>query len=76
MQFEMRRTKSMKEVLHWVHYFYCISGDPTIIDLNEVMFIHQLDTALHGAEIKRNLVDQSKKKAKESSTSPLKSEKK
>ena len=35
-QFGMRRTKRTKALLHWVHYFYLISGDPTIVEMNEI----------------------------------------
>ena len=36
--------KRIKEILHWVQYFYRVSGDNTVIDLNEVILIQQLDT--------------------------------
>ena len=45
-QFRMHRTKRMKLLLHCVQDFYLISGDPTIVNMNEVMFIRQLYTAL------------------------------
>ena len=37
--FGMCRTKRLKALLHWVQDFYCISGDPTIFDLNKIIFI-------------------------------------
>ena len=40
--FGMRRTKRTKERIHWVQDFYRISGDPTIVDMNEVMFIEKV----------------------------------
>ena len=43
----MRRTKRMKALLHWVQGFYRISGDPTIVNMNEVIFIEQLETAMY-----------------------------
>ena len=46
MNFGMHITKRMKELLNWMQDFYRISGDPTIVDTNKVMFIKQLDTAL------------------------------
>ena len=72
----MRRNKSIKVLLQWVQYFYRISLDPTIVDLNKVIFIQQLDTALYRAYIKKKLVDQSNTKAKETSLGPLESENK
>ena len=59
-----------------MQYFYRISLDPTIVDLNKVIFIQQLDTALYRAYIKKKLVDQSNTKAKETSLGPLESENK
>ena len=41
------RTKQMKALLHWVPDFHRISGDLTIIEINEFMFIKQLDTTLY-----------------------------
>ena len=72
----MRRTKMMKALLHWVQYFYRISGDPTIFDINEVMFIKQLETALLRAEIRKKPIYPSTTKDKEASTSPSESENK
>ena len=60
--------------LHRVQYFYCISGDPTILEMNEVMFIKQLDTALYRADIRKNLIGQSNTKYKEDYPGPLESE--
>ena len=37
--FGMRRSRRIKAILHWVKYLYCISGHPTIVYMNEVMFI-------------------------------------
>ena len=71
MQFGMLRTKIMKALLHWTKYFYRISGDPTIFDLNKVMFIQNLDTTLYRADIREKLVDHSNKKDKEFSLGPL-----
>ena len=56
--------------------FYCISVDPTIIEMHEVMFIGQLVTVLYRADIRKKIIDQSNTKAKETSPCPLKSEKK
>ena len=72
----MRRTKNMKAILHWVQYVYHISVDTIIINLNEVMFIHQSDTALHRAIIRQNIIDQLSTKSKEASPVPLESDKK
>ena len=44
--FGTHRTKRMKALIHWVQYFYCISENPTIVEINEFMFIEQLETAL------------------------------
>ena len=63
----------MKALLHWVQNFYCISVDPTIVEINVVMFIKKLDTALYRADIKKKLIDQSNTNTKESSPSPLES---
>ena len=72
----MRRTKRMKAILHWVQDFYRISGYPTIVDMNEVMFIEQLDTTLYRSDTRKNIIDQSNTKAREASPDPLESEKK
>ena len=74
--FGMRRTKRMKAILHWVQDFYRISGYPTIVDMNEVMFIEQLDTTLYRSDTRKNIIDQSNTKAKEYSPGPLESENK
>ena len=66
----------MKVLLHWVQYFYHILGDPNIVDLNKIIFIQQLGTALHRTEIIKKLIYQSNTKAKEASPSPLESENK
>ena len=57
-------------------YFYSLSGDTSIIDLNEFMFIQQLDTYMYRSEIRNKRIYQSNTKAKEASTDPLESEKK
>ena len=49
MHFGVRRTKRMKSLLHWVQDFYRISGDPTIVEMIEFMFVEQLDTTLYKA---------------------------
>ena len=69
--FGLRRTERIDALLHWVKYLYLISGDPTIIDLNEVVIIHQLDTALYRAETRKKIIYQSNTKAKEDSPGPL-----
>ena len=74
--FGMRRTKSMKALLNWVKYFYRISGYPAIVDMNKVMFIQQLDTALYRSDIRKKLIDQSNTKSNEASPGPLESENK
>ena len=61
----------MKALLHWVQYVYRISGDPTIVVMNEVIFIEQLDTALCRAEIRKKLIDHSNRKSKEYYLGPL-----
>ena len=33
--------------LHWVKYFYRISGDPTIVDLKKFVFIQNIETSRH-----------------------------
>ena len=57
--FWVKITKKMKSLLHWVQAFYWISVDPTIVEINKVMFIKQLDTALYRVEIRYKLIDQS-----------------
>ena len=52
-KFGVHRTKMMKALIHWVHYFSRISLDPTIIGLNEFIFIQQLDTTMHKEEIRK-----------------------
>ena len=72
----MRRKKWMKELPHWVQYFYRISGDTTIVDMNKFMFIERLDTALYRSVIRKKLVYQSNTKSKEASLVTLESENK
>ena len=57
-------------------YIYGISGDPTIVEMNEVMFIKELDTALQRAEIRKKPIDQSTTKDKEASPGPPESKNK
>ena len=63
-QFGVRRTKKMKALLHLVIYFYRVSGDPNIVEMNEVMFTKTLDTTMYRTEIRKNIIDQSNTKAK------------
>ena len=64
----------MKSLLHWVQYFYRISGDPTIVDMNEVVFIKQLDTDIYRSDIRKNLICQSNTKVKKYFLGPLESD--
>ena len=68
----MFRTKMMKSLIHWVKDFYHISGNPTIVCLNEIVFIQQLDTAMYITEIRKNIIDQSSTNTKEDSPVLLK----
>ena len=56
--------------------FYCISGNPTRVDLNKVTFIQQLETTMYKAYIRDELIDKYTTKAKEASPVPLDSENK
>ena len=47
--FGMLRSKIMKELLHWVQYYYCTSVNPSIIDSEKLVYIQQLYTDLHRA---------------------------
>ena len=67
----MCRTKRMRVLIHWVQDFYCISRDPNIVDMNEVMFIKHLDTALYMAYIRNKIIELSNTKDKEYSPGPL-----
>ena len=67
----MKRTKRMKALLHWVQVFYRISGYTTIVEMNGVMFIEQLDTALYRADIRKKLIYQSNTNAKGDSSGLL-----
>ena len=71
--FRFSRTKWMKALLRWVQDFHRISGNLTIVEINEVMFIEQLDTTLYKENIRKNLIDQSNTKATEDSPGPLES---
>ena len=62
--FGMLRTKRIKSPLHWMQYFYHISGDMSIINLSKVVFIQQLDTALQREEIRKNLNGKSNKRVR------------
>ena len=72
-RFRLSRTKWMKALLRWVQDFHRISGNLTIVEINEVMFIEQLDTTLYKENIRKNLIDQSNTKATEDSPGPLES---
>ena len=71
--FGVLRTKRMKALIYWVKYFYHISGDPTIIGFDKVMFIQLLYTALYRSEIRDKIIYQSYTKANESPLGPLES---
>ena len=58
----------MKAILHWVQDFYIISVDLTIAEMNEVMFIGQLGTAMYMEDIINKLIKKYNTKAKEAST--------
>ena len=75
-RYALRCAKSLKALLHWVKYFYRISTDPTTVDMDEVIFIQQLDTAMYRADIRQNLIGQSNTKGNEASPDPLESENK
>ena len=62
--FSMHRNKRMKSLLHWVHFFYRFSAYLTMVDLNKVMFIQELDTDMQRAEIINNIIAQYSTKAK------------
>ena len=55
--FGMRRTKMMKELLDWVQEFYCISEYPIIVEMNEIIFIKQLDTSMYRSEIRKKIIN-------------------
>ena len=69
-------TKSIKSLLYWVLDSYVLSGYPTTVETNKVMFIEQLGTYLYKSDIRKKKNDQSKTKAKENSSGTLESEKK
>ena len=69
--FGLCRTKSMKALLHWVQDVYHVSVYPNIFDLNEVIFIQKLDTALVRAETGKKLIHQPNTNYKEASPGPL-----
>ena len=54
----------MKSLLHWVHFFNRFSAYLTMVDLNKVMFIQELDTDMQRAEIINNIIAQYSTKAK------------
>jgi hypothetical protein len=49
--FGTRRSKQLKALVHWVHDFYRVSGNPTIVGLSIRVFRSQLDRALARADI-------------------------
>ena len=75
MHFGMGRTKRMKSLLNWVQYFYLVSGDPTIVYMNEFMLIQNLYTALYRSDIRKYIITQSNTKDKEAYPGILDSEK-
>ena len=75
-KFGTGRTERTIALLHWVQYLYRISGDPTMFDLNKVLFIQQFNTAIYSSEIRNKLIVQSNTNDKVASLGPLEPESK
>ena len=73
--FGTRRSKQLKALVHWVHDFYRVSGNPTIVGLSTGVFRLQLDRALARAEIRKSMILQSKTSATAATPGPLENEK-
>lgn len=68
------RLKYLQALIHWIQDFRRISGTPSIVGLNQVVFKSQLTRALNRAEIRKNLSDQASITAKAASPGPLENE--
>ena len=74
--FGIRRTKRLKNMMHWVQDFYRVSSTPSIAGLDDALFLAALTKAGERADVRKHLRDQSDEKAKVSSPGPLVSENK
>ena len=74
--FGIHRTKQNKALIYLLQDFYRISRYPTIVEMNEVMFIEHLDTAIYRADIIKKLIDQSTTKNEEAFPDTFESENK
>ena len=70
-----KRAKRLKGFVHWVQDFYRVSEDPTIVGLNEHMFINAIEDSQKRADVRRTLKDNSDTASKAADPGPLKSEK-
>ena len=69
--FGVQRTKKLTGMLHFVHDFYRVSENPTIVGLNNATFSTALETALLRADVCQALIDQSDTLSKQASPGPL-----
>ena len=69
--FGVRRTKKLTAMLHFVHDFYRVSENPTIVGLNNATFSTALETTLSRADVRQALIDQSDTSSKQASPGPL-----
>ena len=73
--FGTRRTKLLKALIHWNEDFFRVSQLPSVVGLNEAIFIAQLERALARADIRKAIQDQTTTAASAANPGPLKSEK-
>ena len=71
-----RRSKMLQAFVHWVQDFQRVSGEVSIIGLNENSFKLQLHRALARSVIRKNLKDQTSSASDAASPGPLESERK
>lgn len=70
-----KKSKLLMGMLHWVQDFARVSEKPSIVGLNQSMFLDQLDVAIQRADYRYRASDQLSTRAKEADPGPLLSEK-
>ena len=73
-QFDIRMTKYLKSLVHWVQDFYHTLEKTKIKGLNQIVFMSHLERALASNELHISMKANTSTVDKESSTGPLKSE--
>jgi hypothetical protein len=73
-QFGLKRTRRLKNLILWVQDYYRCGEDPSIEDMDEASFLESLGVAATRAEIRKSLIDQADSTGREASPGKLKDE--